>query len=66
MIAYRATLDVPHALVAEVARLLRAERRARGTRAGTRALSCWYQALLVLAWLRNQGDIALVGAGFGV
>jgi hypothetical protein len=29
-------------------------------------LTCWYQALLVLAWFRNQGDVALVGAGFGV
>ena len=66
MIAYRAMLDVPRELVREVARLLRAERRARGTRAGSRALTCWNEALLVLAWFRNQGDIALVGAGFGV
>jgi hypothetical protein len=49
-----------------VTKLLRAERRARGTRTGSRALTGWYQALLVLAWFRNQGDIALVGAGFGV
>lgn len=66
MIAYRAMLDVPRELVREVARLLRAERRARGTRKDTRALTCWNQALLVLAWYRSQGDIALVGAGFGV
>ena len=66
MIAYRAMLDVPRELVREVTKLLRAERRARGTRTGSRALTCWYQALLVLAWFRNQGDIALVGAGFGV
>lgn len=66
MIAYRAMLDVPHELVREVATLLRAERRQRSTRRGTRALTCWRQALLVLAWMRNQGDIALVGAGFGV
>lgn len=66
MIVYRAMLDVPRELVREVARLLRAERRARGTRKGSRALTCWYQALLVLAWFRNQGDLALVGAGFGV
>src|SRR3954447_7696981 len=66
VIAYRAMLDVPRELVREVARLLRAERCIRGTRTGSRALTCWYQALLVLAWFRNQGDIALVGVGFGV
>lgn len=66
MIAYPAMLDVPHELVRRVATLLRAERRARGTRTGSRALTCWNQALLVLAWFRNQGDIALVGYGFGV
>ena len=66
MIAYPAMLDVPRELVREVARLLRAERRARGTRKGSRALTCWRQALMVLAWFRSQGEIALVGAGFGV
>ena len=66
MIAYRAMLDVPRELVREVAKLLRAERRARGTRTGSRALTCWDEALLVLAWFRNQGDISLVGAGFRV
>jgi hypothetical protein len=32
MIAYRAMLDVPRELAGEAAKLLRAERRARGTR----------------------------------
>jgi DDE superfamily endonuclease len=66
VIAYPAMLDVPRELVREVARLLRAERRSRGTRKGSRALTCWSQALLVLAWFRNRGEIALVGAGFRV
>lgn len=66
MIAYPAMHDVPRELVRVVARLLRAQRRARGTRAGSRVLTCGKQALMVLAWYRNQGDIALVGAGFGV
>ena len=66
MIAYRAMLDVPRELVAELATLLRAERRARGTRAGTRRLTCFKQALMVLAWFRTQGDVQIVGAGFGV
>ena len=41
MIAYRAMLDVPRELVHHLARLLAAERRARGTRQGTRALTCF-------------------------
>ena len=66
MIAYPAMLDVPRELVLVVARLLRAERRSRGTRKGSRALTCWFQALLGLAWFRSRAEIALVGAGFGV
>ena len=66
MIAYRAMLDVPRELVTELAKLLRAERRARGTRTGTRLLTCFKQALLVLVWLRTKGDVQVVGAGFGV
>ena len=53
MIAYPAMLDVPRELVREVARLLRAERRSRGTRKGSRALTCWFQALLGLTWFRT-------------
>lgn len=66
MIAYRALLDVPRELVQQVATCLRAERRALGTRIGSRVLTCWNQAVMVLAWFRNRGDIALVGAGYGV
>ena len=66
MIAYRATLDVPRELVRYLSRLLAAERRARGTRKGTRKLTCWYQALMVLAWFRKGEDKTLLGAGFGV
>lgn len=66
MIAYRAMLDVPRKLVGYLCRLLAAERRARGTRRATRALSCWYQALLVLAWFRKGGDKTLLGTGFGI
>jgi DDE superfamily endonuclease len=66
VIAYRAMLDVPRELVLEVARLLRAERRARGTRKGTRLLTCFRQAVLVLVWFRTKQDIAAVGAGFDV
>jgi len=66
LIAYRAMLDVPRELVLELAKLLRAERRARGTRKGTRLLTCFRQALLVLVWMRTKGEVAVIGAGFGV
>lgn len=66
MIAYPAMIDVPRELVRHLAQLLAAERRARGTRRGTRALTCFYQALLVLVWFRKAEDKTLLGAGFGV
>ena len=66
MVRYLAMLDVPRPLVRYLARLLAAERRVRGTRRGTRALTCFYQALLVLVWFRKADDVALLGAGFGV
>jgi len=66
LIAYRAMLDVPRELVIELAKLLRAERRARGTRKGTRLLTCFRQALFVLVWMRTKGDVAVIGAGFGM
>jgi DDE superfamily endonuclease/Helix-turn-helix of DDE superfamily endonuclease len=66
VIAYSARLDVPRELVRHLATLLRAERRARRTRARTRKLTCFYQALLVLVWFRKGEDIPMVGAGFGV
>jgi DDE superfamily endonuclease/Helix-turn-helix of DDE superfamily endonuclease len=66
VIAYRAILDVPRELVRYVSRLLAAERRSRGTRKGTRRLTCWYQALMILVWFRKNEDKTLLGAGFGV
>jgi hypothetical protein len=66
VIAYRAMLDVPRELVRHLAGLLAAERRALGTRKKTRALTCWYHALLVLAWYRKGEDLTLLAAGFGV
>ncbi|MFC3515740.1 hypothetical protein ACFORO_36650 [Amycolatopsis halotolerans] len=49
MIAYGATLDVARELALFVARVLHAERRARGTRRGRRALTPYRQAVLALA-----------------
>ena len=54
MIAYRATLDVSKELVQVVAKLLAAERRRRGTPRGSRAMSCFWQAVLGLRWLRDR------------
>lgn len=66
MIGYLAMLDVPRELVRHLARLLAAQRRLLGTRRRTRALTCYYQALMVLAWFRKAEDTALLGAGFGI
>lgn len=57
MIAHRAMLDVPRALAQYVARLLRAERRVRGTRRDSRALTCFHQAVFGLRWFRDSRDI---------
>jgi hypothetical protein len=54
VIAYRATLDVPTELVQFVAKLLAAERRRRGTPRGSRALTCFWQAVLGLRWFRDR------------
>ncbi len=54
MIVYRATLDVPRELVWFVAKLLLAEQRRRGTPRGSRALTCFWQAVLGLRWFRDR------------
>lgn len=61
MIRHTATLDVPRELVHFVAGLLRAERRRRGTRRRTRALTCFWQAVLVLRHFRDGTDAAQLG-----
>ncbi len=54
MIAYRATVDVPRELAQFTAKLLAAERRRRGTPKGSRALTCFWQAVLALRWFRDR------------
>jgi hypothetical protein len=66
VVAYRAILDVPRELVSYVAGLLHAQRRRVGTRRGTRKLTCFYQAVLVLVWFRKGEDKTTLGSGFGV
>ena len=66
MLSYRVILDVPFQLVLFVSRLLAERRREIGTRRGTRALTCWKQAVFVLAWFRDRPDIRRLGQGFGI
>ncbi|MGH3391367.1 MAG: transposase family protein [Actinomadura sp.] len=66
MIAHRAMLDVSQELAQFVGRLLRAERRRRGTRKGSRALTCYRQAVLALRWFRNGDDKAALGRDHGI
>jgi len=66
VLSYRVILDVPFQLVVFVSGLLAEHRRELGTRAGTRALTCWKQAVFALAWFRDRPDIRRLGAGFGI
>ncbi len=66
MLSYRVILDVPLPLVLFVSKLLADHRREIGTRNGTRALTCWKQAVFTLAWFRDRPDIRRLGAGFGI
>ena len=66
MLSYRVTLDVPVQLVLFVSRLLADRRREIGTRRGTRALTCFKQAVFVLAWFRDRPDIRRLGQGSGI
>jgi DDE superfamily endonuclease len=54
VITYRATLDVSRELVQFTAALLAEERRQRGTPRGSRALTCFGQAVLGLRWFRGR------------
>ena len=66
MITYRAMLDVPRALAQYVGRLLRAERRERGTRRRSRVLTCFQQAVFGLRWFRDNRDIPALARDHGI
>ncbi len=66
MIIYRATLDVPGELAKFLARLLLAERRRRGTPRGSRALTCFWQAVLGLRWFRDRTSADALARDHGV
>ena len=66
MITYRATLDVPMELLRFVTRLLILERRRRCTPAGSRALTCREQAIMVLRRFRDRTRVEQLGRDHGV
>jgi hypothetical protein len=66
VIAHRATLDVPRELAQFLARLLAAERRGRGTPKGSRALTCFWQAVLGLRWFRDRATPDALARDHGV
>lgn len=66
MIVYRAILDAPRELALYVSGLLRAERRRRGTRKQTRALTCFWQAVLGLRWFRGHRDVTALARDHGI
>ena len=66
MIAYRATLDVPRELIWFVAKLLLAERRRRGTPRGSRALTCFWQAVLGVRWFRDRTTAEALARDHGI
>ena len=66
MITYRATLDVSRELAWYVSGLLLAERRRRGTPRGSRALTCFWQAVLGLRWFRDSTAIDALARDHGI
>ena len=63
-VTYTAVLDVSEDSVLFLSGLLHAERVRRGTRTGSRALSTFRQAVLVLRWLFDDTRMTH-GAGTG-
>jgi hypothetical protein len=66
VITYRATLDVSRDLAHYLSRLLHAERDRRGTRTGTRALTCFNQAVLGLRWFRQNTEATALARDAGI
>ena len=66
MIAYRVTLDVPSELAQFVSKLLADERRRRSTPRGSRALTCFWQAVLGLRWFRDRTSPEALARDHGI
>jgi hypothetical protein len=65
-VAYTATLDVPGELARFLAKLLLTERRRRGTPRGSRALTCFWQAVLGLRWFRDRTTADALARDHGI
>jgi hypothetical protein len=65
-ITYQAVLDVSEHSVQFLSQLLHDERVRRGTRKGTRALSTYKQALLVLRWFLDDTRMSALAADNGI
>lgn len=59
-------LDVPRELAQYLSRLLHAERRRRGTRKNSRALTCFRQAMLGLRWFRQNAEMTALARDHGI
>lgn len=66
LVTYRAGIDVPRHVVEYLARLLAAHRRCIRTPRGSRALSPFRQAVLVLRWFRERGCVHCLARDAGV
>jgi hypothetical protein len=66
VISYRATPGVPRELVQFTAKLLAAERRRRGTPRGSRALTCYWEAVLALRWFRDRTSPGALARDHGI
>jgi hypothetical protein len=66
VIAYRATLDVPGELAQFVARMLLDERHRRGAPRGSRALACFWEAVLGLRWFRDRTSPGALARDHGI
>jgi DDE superfamily endonuclease len=66
VITYRATLDIARPVGGFLSQLLADERLARGTRARTRALTVWHQAVLILRWFRDATPVHRLALDAGI
>lgn len=66
LVTYAATLDIPRHIVVHLSRLLVSNRRRLRTPRGSRALSTFRQAVLVLRWFREHGCVHCLARDAGV
>jgi hypothetical protein len=66
VIAYRAHSRRSRELAQYLGRLLAAERRGRGTRKHSRALTCFWQAVLGLRWFRENAEPSALARDHGI